>query len=185
MHHSQTDFAFLTGKLVRRIFSVGGTLNPHKCLDIISRAALAFLQRHLGTVRVWGCWMGFGRARGPPACRAASMGLFWGFPSHMAVSHVAPVLLWPRPWHPTGLGVTGWEILGSPLSLRQSFAAQSKAPGGCSSFRRGAGPGAAAVTPCPALPHTDLKEDFDRWEHLLDGIGDSVVPAAPPCRSNL
>nr|XP_038023125.1 platelet-activating factor acetylhydrolase 2, cytoplasmic [Anas platyrhynchos]XP_038023126.1 platelet-activating factor acetylhydrolase 2, cytoplasmic [Anas platyrhynchos]XP_038023127.1 platelet-activating factor acetylhydrolase 2, cytoplasmic [Anas platyrhynchos]XP_038023128.1 platelet-activating factor acetylhydrolase 2, cytoplasmic [Anas platyrhynchos] len=78
VHHSQTDFAFLTGKLVRRIFSVGGTLDPHKGLDIISRAALAFLQRHL-----------------------------------------------------------------------------------------------------------DLKEDFDRWEHLLDGVGDSVVPAAPPCRSNL
>ncbi|XP_068514196.1 platelet-activating factor acetylhydrolase 2, cytoplasmic isoform X2 [Anas acuta] len=49
VHHSQTDFAFLTGKLVRRIFSVGGTLDPHKGLDIISRAALAFLQRHLGT----------------------------------------------------------------------------------------------------------------------------------------
>ncbi|EOB00711.1 hypothetical protein Anapl_14134 [Anas platyrhynchos] len=35
-------------QLVRRIFSVGGTLDPHKGLDIISRAALAFLQRHLG-----------------------------------------------------------------------------------------------------------------------------------------
>lgn len=41
------------------------------------------------------------------------------------------------------------------------------------------------MTPCPALPHADLKEDFDRWEHLLDGVGDSVVPAAPPCLSNL
>uniref|UniRef100_A0A8C3BR51 1-alkyl-2-acetylglycerophosphocholine esterase n=1 Tax=Cairina moschata TaxID=8855 RepID=A0A8C3BR51_CAIMO len=78
VHHSQTDFAFLTGKLARRIFSMGGTLDPHKGLDIISRATLAFLQRHL-----------------------------------------------------------------------------------------------------------DLKEDFDRWEHLLDGVGDSVVPAAPPCLSNL
>ncbi|KAI6073330.1 Platelet-activating factor acetylhydrolase 2, cytoplasmic [Aix galericulata] len=78
MHHSQTDFAFVTGKLARRIYSMEGTLDPHKGLDIISRAALAFLQRHL-----------------------------------------------------------------------------------------------------------DLKEDFDRWEHLLDGLGDSVVPAAPPRRSNL
>nr|XP_047929054.1 platelet-activating factor acetylhydrolase 2, cytoplasmic isoform X2 [Anser cygnoides] len=78
VHHSQTDFAFLTGKLVKRIFSVGGTLDPHKGLDITSRAALAFLQRHL-----------------------------------------------------------------------------------------------------------DLREDFDRWDHLLDGIGDSVVPEAPPCLSNL
>uniref|UniRef100_A0A8C3BRN3 1-alkyl-2-acetylglycerophosphocholine esterase n=1 Tax=Cairina moschata TaxID=8855 RepID=A0A8C3BRN3_CAIMO len=54
VHHSQTDFAFLTGKLARRIFSMGGTLDPHKGLDIISRATLAFLQRHLGTARVWG-----------------------------------------------------------------------------------------------------------------------------------
>uniref|UniRef100_A0A8B9TC05 Platelet-activating factor acetylhydrolase n=1 Tax=Anas platyrhynchos TaxID=8839 RepID=A0A8B9TC05_ANAPL len=77
--NTKPDFAFLTGKLVRRIFNVGGTLDPHKGLDIVSRAALAFLQRHL-----------------------------------------------------------------------------------------------------------DLKEDFDRWEHLLDWqSATSVVPAAPPCRSNL
>lgn len=36
--------------------------------------------------------MGFGRAREPPACRAASLGLVWGFSSRMATSRVAPVL---------------------------------------------------------------------------------------------
>lgn len=36
--------------------------------------------------------MGFGRAREPPACRAASPGLVRGFSSRMATSRVAPVL---------------------------------------------------------------------------------------------
>ncbi|CAM9781255.1 unnamed protein product [Bubo scandiacus] len=78
VHQSQTDFAFLTGKLINRIFSTRGTLDPYKGLDITSRAALAFLQRHL-----------------------------------------------------------------------------------------------------------HLEEDFDQWDNLLEGIGDSVVPEAPFCRSNL
>ncbi|XP_074750615.1 platelet-activating factor acetylhydrolase 2, cytoplasmic isoform X6 [Strix uralensis] len=78
VHQSQTDFAFLTGKLINRIFSARGTLDPYKGLDITSRAALAFLQRHL-----------------------------------------------------------------------------------------------------------HLEEDFDQWVNLLEGIGDSVVPEAPFCRSNL
>ncbi|XP_025953856.2 platelet-activating factor acetylhydrolase 2, cytoplasmic isoform X1 [Dromaius novaehollandiae] len=78
VHWSQTDFIFLTGRLLSRIFSVGGTLDPCKGLAITSRAALAFLQRHL-----------------------------------------------------------------------------------------------------------DLTEEFDQWDHLLDGIGDSVVAGAPFCRSSL
>ncbi|NXG55337.1 PAFA2 acetylhydrolase, partial [Hemiprocne comata] len=78
VHHSQTDFTFLTGKLIRRVFRARGTLDPYKGLDITSRAALAFLQRHL-----------------------------------------------------------------------------------------------------------HLEEEFNRWDNLLEGIGDSVVPEAPFCRSNL
>ncbi|NXL35138.1 PAFA2 acetylhydrolase, partial [Glaucidium brasilianum] len=78
VHQSQTDFTFLTGKLLNRIFNTKGTLDPYKGLDITSRAALAFLQRHL-----------------------------------------------------------------------------------------------------------HLQEDFDQWDKLLEGIGESVVPEAPFCRSNL
>lgn len=52
MHQSQTDFAFLTGKLINRVFHARGTLDPSKCLDITSQAALAFLQRHLGMAQV-------------------------------------------------------------------------------------------------------------------------------------
>ncbi|KFM05489.1 Platelet-activating factor acetylhydrolase 2, cytoplasmic, partial [Aptenodytes forsteri] len=51
VHQSQTDFTFLTGKLVSRIFGARGTLDPYKGLDITSRATLAFLQRHLSTAR--------------------------------------------------------------------------------------------------------------------------------------
>ncbi|KFW72807.1 Platelet-activating factor acetylhydrolase 2, cytoplasmic, partial [Pygoscelis adeliae] len=51
VHQSQTDFTFLTGKLISRIFGARGTLDPYKCLDITSWATLAFLQRHLGTAR--------------------------------------------------------------------------------------------------------------------------------------
>ncbi|NXE19553.1 PAFA2 acetylhydrolase, partial [Ardeotis kori] len=78
VHLSQTDFTFLTGKLVSRIFGARGTLDPYKGLDITSQAALAFLQRHL-----------------------------------------------------------------------------------------------------------NLQEEFSRWDNLLEGVGDSVVPEAPFCRSNL
>ncbi|NXG01643.1 PAFA2 acetylhydrolase, partial [Sakesphorus luctuosus] len=78
VHESQTDFAFLPGKLISRIFGARGTLDPNKCLAITSRAALAFLQRHL-----------------------------------------------------------------------------------------------------------NLEEEFDQWDDLLEGVGDSVVPETPFCRSNL
>ncbi|NXJ76923.1 PAFA2 acetylhydrolase, partial [Trogon melanurus] len=78
VHQSQIDLAFLTGKLISRILGVRGSLDPYKCLDITSRAALAFLQRHL-----------------------------------------------------------------------------------------------------------NLEEGFSQWDNLLEGIGDSVVPEAPFCRSNL
>ncbi|NXD11474.1 PAFA2 acetylhydrolase, partial [Nothocercus nigrocapillus] len=78
VHQSQSDMSFLTGKVINRIFTTRGRLDPYKALDITCRAALAFLQRHL-----------------------------------------------------------------------------------------------------------DLNEDFDQWDQLLEGIGDSVVADAPLCRSNL
>ncbi|NXS66502.1 PAFA2 acetylhydrolase, partial [Pandion haliaetus] len=78
VHQSQTDFTFLTGKLINRIFGMRGTLDPYKGLNITSQAALAFLQRHL-----------------------------------------------------------------------------------------------------------NLEEEFEQWDNLLEGIGDSVVPEAPFCRSKL
>ncbi|NWS27978.1 PAFA2 acetylhydrolase, partial [Polioptila caerulea] len=56
VHEDQTDFAFLPGKLLSQIFGRRGTLDPHKALAITSRAALAFLQRHLELEEEFGQW---------------------------------------------------------------------------------------------------------------------------------
>ncbi|XP_071432732.1 platelet-activating factor acetylhydrolase 2, cytoplasmic isoform X1 [Pithys albifrons albifrons] len=56
VHESQTDFAFLPGKLISRIFGTRGTLDPNKGLAITSRAALAFLQRHLNLEEEFEQW---------------------------------------------------------------------------------------------------------------------------------
>ncbi|XP_044853934.1 platelet-activating factor acetylhydrolase 2, cytoplasmic isoform X1 [Mauremys mutica] len=47
VHLSQTDFTFLAGNLLNRLFQTRGTLDPYAGLDITNRAALAFLQKHL------------------------------------------------------------------------------------------------------------------------------------------
>lgn len=41
------------------------------------------------------------------------------------------------------------------------------------------------VTLKPSLPHAGVREEFARWDRLLEGIGDSVIPEAPFCLSNL
>lgn len=58
VHEDQTDFAFLPGKLFSRIFGRRGTLDPHMALTITTRAALAFLQRHLSMARGGGAGWG-------------------------------------------------------------------------------------------------------------------------------
>ncbi|NXK16891.1 PAFA2 acetylhydrolase, partial [Arenaria interpres] len=76
VHQSQTDFTFLTGKLLSRIFSARGTLDPYKGLDITIRAALAFLQRHLNLEEEFHQWdnllegIGDGVVPEAPFCRS-------------------------------------------------------------------------------------------------------------------
>ncbi|CAI5781582.1 platelet-activating factor acetylhydrolase 2, cytoplasmic [Podarcis lilfordi] len=47
VHQSQTDFTFLAGNLVNKVFRTRGTIDPYQGLDITSQASLAFLQKHL------------------------------------------------------------------------------------------------------------------------------------------
>ncbi|KAH0631202.1 hypothetical protein JD844_005419 [Phrynosoma platyrhinos] len=47
VHQSQTDFTFLAGNLVNRVFQTRGTIDPYEGLNITNQAALAFLQKHL------------------------------------------------------------------------------------------------------------------------------------------
>ncbi|XP_071623678.1 platelet-activating factor acetylhydrolase 2, cytoplasmic isoform X6 [Heliangelus exortis] len=56
VHHSHTDFTFLTGKLFSLIFGARGTLDPYKGLEITSQAALAFLQKHLNLQEEFAQW---------------------------------------------------------------------------------------------------------------------------------
>ncbi|XP_066191511.1 platelet-activating factor acetylhydrolase 2, cytoplasmic [Sylvia atricapilla] len=56
VHEDQSDFAFLPERLFSLIFGRRGTLSPHKALAITSRAALAFLHRHLELQEDFGQW---------------------------------------------------------------------------------------------------------------------------------
>ncbi|XP_041096423.1 platelet-activating factor acetylhydrolase 2, cytoplasmic-like isoform X2 [Polyodon spathula] len=47
VHKNHTDFAFLTGALLSRFIETRGRLEAEKALEITTRAALAFLHRHL------------------------------------------------------------------------------------------------------------------------------------------
>lgn len=56
VHQSQTDFTFLTGHVLSRIFQTKGTIDPYVALEINNRAALAFLSRHLDLKEDFGQW---------------------------------------------------------------------------------------------------------------------------------
>ncbi|XP_063033584.1 platelet-activating factor acetylhydrolase 2, cytoplasmic isoform X3 [Melospiza melodia melodia] len=56
VHEGQSDLAFLPGGLFSLIFGTRGSLDPRRALTITSRAALAFLQRHLELQEQFGQW---------------------------------------------------------------------------------------------------------------------------------
>ncbi|XP_015261889.1 PREDICTED: platelet-activating factor acetylhydrolase isoform X2 [Gekko japonicus] len=65
VHQSFTDFTFLSGSIVGKIFKLRGELDPNVAIDTSNEASLAFLQKHLGLHKDFDQWDQLVEGKGP------------------------------------------------------------------------------------------------------------------------
>ncbi|XP_054425437.1 platelet-activating factor acetylhydrolase isoform X2 [Pteronotus mesoamericanus] len=56
VHQNFADFTFTTGKITGHLFTLKGQIDSNVALDLINRASLAFLQKHLGLQKDFDKW---------------------------------------------------------------------------------------------------------------------------------
>lgn len=56
VHQNFADFTFATGKILGRLFTMKGKIDSYVAMDLINKASLAFLQKHLGLHKDFDQW---------------------------------------------------------------------------------------------------------------------------------
>uniref|UniRef100_A0A8C5WSR2 Platelet-activating factor acetylhydrolase n=1 Tax=Laticauda laticaudata TaxID=8630 RepID=A0A8C5WSR2_LATLA len=65
VHQSFPDFTFLTGNTVAKYFNLKGSIDPQTAIDIVNKASLAFLQKHLRLSKDFNQWNPLLNGKGP------------------------------------------------------------------------------------------------------------------------
>uniref|UniRef100_A0A8C6V687 Platelet-activating factor acetylhydrolase n=1 Tax=Naja naja TaxID=35670 RepID=A0A8C6V687_NAJNA len=80
VHQSFPDFTFLTRNTIAKYFELKGDIDPQTAIDIINKASLAFLQRHLGLSKDFNQWNHLLNGKGPHVIPDTNVDLTPGVP---------------------------------------------------------------------------------------------------------